>query len=534
VLYKLDVDANFLKWMAIRMRSLLLPFLLLISLSGDLIAEESPDKYALLVAVSDYDHPDFGDLGFPEIDAAAIGKLLKASGYEVELLTGSRASQKAIRNALAKFSERGNNKGVVFVGIFGHGIEYSGSKRSFYCPYDARIQQITDAKGQKLFNDDRTPKVEPSPGSLVAIDEFLVALRESAAANRVLIADCCRDDPNRPRGRSFGSALEINQLPTNAAVFFACSENQKAYEHAEWGHGAFTKCFLEQLESGKSLMGSVAEEVAPAVETLVDAKRRPGDAKQTPRLLVTGARIDLQLKAVNLKAPRMKPSPAAKSEFNNGIGMTMVLIPRNREGLDYDYYLGKYEVTQREYQSLTGSNPSYFHSDKPDSERADYPVEQISWEEASNFCKMLNEKEAESGQLPADMIYRLPWKKEWEAASRKSDETLNEAALLQHGWFRDNSGQSGTAAIGLKEPSETRIHDLFGNVAEMCLDQEPDDKTGVPLHFVAGGGWFHSAKKTSAAAEQWTRRETKLNYQGFRLVLGPATPPASAESDQKN
>jgi len=66
------------------------------------------------------------------------------------------------------------------------------------------------------------------------------------------------------------------------------------------------------------------------------------------------------------------------------------------------------------------------------------------------------------------------------------------------------------------------------------MDQEPDDKTGVPLHFVAGGGWFHSAKKTSAAAEQWTRRETKLNYQGFRLVLGPATPPASAESDQKN
>ena len=285
------------------------------------------EKYALLVAVSDYDHPEMNTtkLFYPTKDAREFRTLLVESGYEVDLLEGKDATQGKILEKLKLLGNRGGDQGVVLVGLFGHGIEFSRTRKSYFCPWDTPVQAVRDMQGNPLFDDKGKPKFEPVAAKLVAMDEFLIALRESKAAHRVLLADCCRNDPNVARGRSFGSSLEINQLPQNTAVLFACSEGQKAFEHSDWGHGAFTKVALEVLRShaaqGKTTMGSIAEEIGPAVEQLTKTKLRDDEQAQTPRLLLTGTRIDLMLSSsanatrtrlpLASSLPQVPPAPQA-------------------------------------------------------------------------------------------------------------------------------------------------------------------------------------------------------------------------------
>ncbi len=290
------------------------------------LAAQEPDKYALMIGIDEYDHSEITKLDYPETDAKAVGALLKASGYHVDYLLGNQATHAAIRDYLGKCSDRGSNKGVVVIGVFGHGIEFESSKKSYYLPFDTRMKAVKDADGRLLFTAEGTPMVSPDAGRMISIDELLVALRESKAKNRVLLADCCRDDPNRARFRSFGSALKQNELPKDAAVFFACSENERAYEHKDWGHGAFTKCILEQLSMGKSLMGSLAEEVAPAVEQLTASKLNPGEPGQNPRFLSTGARIDLML-----ASQKIQPISSLQSQIDTLRLLSLRFGKRSRE-----------------------------------------------------------------------------------------------------------------------------------------------------------------------------------------------------------
>ena len=127
-------------------------------------------------------------------------------------------------------------------------------------------------------------------------------------------------------------------------------------------------------------------------------------------------------------------------EITNSIGMKLVLIPRGsfRMGLsEYlevlardesqhevtiskDYYLGVTEVTQGQYEKVMGTNPSYFKQKVNNEEdRSLYPVEQVSWADAVEFCKALSELPEEK---KAGRVYRLPTEAEWEYACRAESE----------------------------------------------------------------------------------------------------------------
>jgi formylglycine-generating enzyme required for sulfatase activity len=139
------------------------------------------------------------------------------------------------------------------------------------------------------------------------------------------------------------------------------------------------------------------------------------------------------------KAPAEKP--LAKT-FTNSLGMEFVLVPKGKSWLGggngkagdkeveiiNDFYLGKYEVTQEEWQKVTGSNPSRFKTvpgvAKEDQKR--FPVEDVSWDDAQMFLKLLNAQAKETGWM-----YRLPREAEWEYACRggpltdKADSTFD-------------------------------------------------------------------------------------------------------------
>ena len=117
-----------------------------------------------------------------------------------------------------------------------------------------------------------------------------------------MLADCCREDPSRARGRTaFGSSLTTNDLPPGTVAMFACSKNEQAFEHDDWKHGAFTFALLQQIEklskSGKVTSGILADRMYDTVQSIVEEKTS-GQSKQTLYALSSG-RVDFLLKATS-------------------------------------------------------------------------------------------------------------------------------------------------------------------------------------------------------------------------------------------
>jgi hypothetical protein len=274
---------------------------------------EQPAKHALFVAVSKYQHAEMNkpELQYPEDDATELADIFRKGGYTVDLILGEKATQKAIRDKLATVNKKGNAEGAIVIGLFGHGVEFQGTSEACFCPYDTSIRDVKDAQGKPVFGNNRQPLIEPDPDSLIKMGELLSALSKSPAGNRVLLADCCRNSPNRARGRAFGANVKLTDLPKNTAALFACSENEQAFEHQDWKHGAFSKCLIEELktlsENGKVTAGTLADNLVPKVQNLV-ASVTKGSAKQTVNSLVSN-RVDLQLGQVVANMPEL---PSAK------------------------------------------------------------------------------------------------------------------------------------------------------------------------------------------------------------------------------
>lgn len=140
------------------------------------------------------------------------------------------------------------------------------------------------------------------------------------------------------------------------------------------------------------------------------------------------------------------------------------------------FYMGKYEVTQKEWQAIMGDNPSSFIGE-------DLPVEQVSWYDAVDFCIKLSLKE---GLMPAYKIYggsevncilqsngyRLPSIAEWEYAAKGASKTKSynysgSDSLANVAWYKANS-KNKTHIVGSKAPNELGIYDMSGNVKEWC------------------------------------------------------------------
>jgi hypothetical protein len=183
-------------------------------------------------------------------------------------------------------------------------------------------------------------------------------------------------------------------------------------------------------------------------------------------------------------------------DFIAACGMPMVWIPDG-------FWVGKYEVTQRVFESVTGYNPSSFR-------RPNRPVETVSWDEAAAFCDKLNQSERKAGKLPSGYHYTLPTETQWDSFNADAD--INKAAMSR--FFTLSSTQD----VGASEPNKYGLYDTLGNVWEWCLDTV--DQAGD--HSLRGGSWlssadnFPSAETRSAAAPKYSDRFT-----GFRVVLVP-------------
>ena len=226
-------------------------------------------------------------------------------------------------------------------------------------------------------------------------------------------------------------------------------------------------------------------------------------------------------------------------------GTFMMGSPEDENGRDYNetqhevtltrgYWIGKYEVTQAQYQAVMGTNPSYFNG-------ADLPVEMVSWDDAKALCKKLTELERSAGRLPEGYEYNLPTEAQWEYACRAGTRSaLNSGQNLtdkeecpemdEVGWYGGNSDFQ-THPAGQKQPNAWGLYDMHGNVCEWCLDWYDDypadavtDPTGPDAgsyRILRGGANGDDAQDCRSAARSHTSPGSNFDFCGFRVALTP-------------
>jgi formylglycine-generating enzyme required for sulfatase activity len=193
-----------------------------------------------------------------------------------------------------------------------------------------------------------------------------------------------------------------------------------------------------------------------------------------------------------------------------------------------DYWLGKYEVTQGEYEMMMGKNVSHFKGD------TNRPVEQVRYADAVDYCSTLTKRETDAGRLPAGYAYRLPTEAEWEYACRAGTTNFysfgdDVAVADQYAWTLENS-EGTTHPVGLKRANPWGLHDVHGNVWEWTSDWFADYAAG-PLtdppgpaqgqyKVFRGGSWNHTADFTRSRNRFMMSPTNGINFVGFRIALG--------------
>ena len=179
------------------------------------------------------------------------------------------------------------------------------------------------------------------------------------------------------------------------------------------------------------------------------------------------------------------------------IKIEMVEIPAKDQEIS-SFKIGKYPITQEQYQKVMGTNPSYFHGNPQN------PVENVSYDDAEIFCIKLNGMTGHK--------YRLPTEAEWEYACRAGTTTDyyfgdDENQLEDYAWYFDNS-QGTTHPVGQKKPNTWGLYDMHGNVWEWCQEG-----------FMRGGSWGNLPDNCRSAIRiNNIRRGDRYYIRGFRVV----------------
>jgi formylglycine-generating enzyme required for sulfatase activity len=229
------------------------------------------------------------------------------------------------------------------------------------------------------------------------------------------------------------------------------------------------------------------------------------------------------------------PTQAAPLSLDLGGGTTMELVlvpagefmmgrdtgsapeekPVHKVKISQPFYMAKYETTQEQYEKVMGTNPSSFKNPKN-------PVENVSWNDAQEFCKKVGAMAKRQVQLPTEA--------QWEYACRAGSAKDDEGPVFELGWH-DNCGYPRHPhTVGEKAANAFGLYDMYGNVGEWCSDWydakyyetspsvDPQGPAQGTDKVSRGGAWGQHVASCMPACRQNIHPVTVHYYYGFRIV----------------
>jgi formylglycine-generating enzyme required for sulfatase activity len=311
---------------------------------------------------------------------------------------------------------------------------------------------------------------------------------------------------------------------------------------------------------------SVSQELKDVLETMlqdIPANRYQSATEVLAALSNTKARVRQQVSPHSLKQsiyspinipklPENTPLDTFTEDLGKGVKLEMIAIPGGTflmgspeneverfsdESPQHEvtvpgFFIGKYQLTQLQYQTIMGTNPSYFKGDNR-------PVEGVCWEDAVKFCQKLNHRTLGN--------YRLPSEAEWEYACRAGTKTpfhfgdnVTTDLVNYNGNYPYPSAPKGkyreqTTDVGIFPPNAFGLYDMHGNVWEWCEDERHENYINAPTDgsswqsrislgqkVLRGGCWHDYARYCRSACRLKSPCCSRNYFYGFRVVLSPS------------
>jgi formylglycine-generating enzyme required for sulfatase activity len=358
-------------------------------------------------------------------------------------------------------------------------------------------------------------------------------------------------DPNTPNYLKEITRRKARQIIT------AGGKDQIVLDGGPYGHSVFTGSILEAIKEGLADFNgdgyiTYAELVSYLVPAATNPYQTPAPAylpghgsgefvfrspKGATKAIVEKPVPDETVPRGEQEASISQPPFSFRKQFTNSIGMKFVLIqpgsfymgsqlspveaarryggeakwlrkekPAHHFKIKKPFYIQTTEITQGQWKRIMGDNPSY-HKDCGN----DCPVETVSWNDAQEYIKKLNQME-DTGK------YRLPTEAEWEYACRAGTTTEfsfgNELdKLSEYAWYWDNAGKSHP--VGKKKPNAWGLYDMHGNVVEMCQNSYVTDRPKVTRggSYILQAGYLRSAARYESAELDFRGQQ-----HGFRVA----------------
>ncbi len=524
------------------------------------LAKIAGNYHLLSFGINHYKKPiDFTDLetavnGANTIADVFLNEYQFFSPANTHVYLNNEATRSAIVDGIYRFSDGSPASNVssndsLIIYFAGHG--HTNDTESYWIPYDADPKKIS---------------------SWVSTSDIKSALRSAIPRHVFIISDSCFSGGIFRSGPSFLETMDLETLlrsyTKKTRVALTSGAMEPVADGGSNGQSVFTHFLLETLRNPKKSWITPMEihaEVFKPVMYSSPVRQRPhwGQVPDTLSQLGEFAlfrKTDIFIPEICL--PEMVWIPQGKFMMGSPIG---------EEGSDIDellhevtitefFAIGKYEVTQEQWECLMGENPSYFKGAGPQA-----PVENVSWDDIQEYLKRLNEREQSAGRLPTGYVYALPTEAQWEYACRagttgatySSDPwkilgMYNAPSLDAIAWYGGNSGVSysgaydvsswpgkqykhnlaGTHPVGEKQPNAFGLYDMLGNVWEWCEDRYDDYPSGPVSDPVGpasgssrvfrGGSWYYGAPYCRSA-NRGRRSPSIRHYGGFRLSLRSAS-----------
>lgn len=449
------------------------------ALDGSTVPTEP--RYALVIGNGAYTH--VSPLNNPVNDAADIAAALQGLGFRVDkVLNGSlEQMEEAVGRLKNQLSTNANAYGFFFYA--GHGIQ--SGEDNYLIPVDANIPSENYLRQRAL-----------------SVQAMLDELNDAENALNIVVLDACRDNPfSWSRSVSRGLGL-VRSQPADSIIVYATSSGQTAADGIG-RNGLFSGELLKHLSSPGLGIKEVFDRTGLGVKNASGGKQIPAVYSQF-----------FAQAYLNGRGPEPQPMPSP-SAFSSSL-LDMVAVPGGvfkmgsptglwdqkpvHQVTVSSFWMSSHEITQAQYENVTGSNPAHFKGDPG------RPVESVTWYDAVEFCNKLSELEglekvyAISERVPSSGCpirsakvtmdrrangYRLPTEAEWEYAARGGQSSRGYAyagsnTLRDVAWCVDNSGGSAQA-VGMKAPNELGLYDLSGNVREWCWDWYGDYPSGEQI-----------------------------------------------------